>query len=135
MTRRARAMKWDSQREYLEALLERLSSGVLTLDISRHIQTFNQAATEILGTSAEQMSGVSLDALVESFPYLEPLERALSPLLTETEGDWQEQVVLFAGSGRQVLMCRGTTLHNLQSDHRRLRRCVRRRYSVDSGPA
>lgn len=106
----------ESQREYLQAVLERLSSGVLTLDAGGRIHTYNQAASEILGATTGQMDDCDLAGLVEALPYLEPLGQALSPLLDRRESDWQEQVVLFAGSGRQVLMCRGTRLQNLQSD-------------------
>jgi len=105
----------ESQREYLQAVLERLTSGVLTFDERGRVRTANQAACEILGTEPERLSGGTMAELAGELPYLEPLERALKPLLGRRQGDWQEQVVLFGSSGRQVLMCRGTTLQNLQS--------------------
>src|SRR5690606_22601441 len=39
----------ERQRAYLEAVLARLSSGVLALDYEGKLRTFNQAASDILG--------------------------------------------------------------------------------------
>ena len=47
----------ESQRAYLETVLRRLSTGVLTLDGKQRLVTVNRAATEILGVDLDAMIG------------------------------------------------------------------------------
>ena len=46
----------EGQRAYLETVLARLSSGVLTLDQSGRLQTCNAAASQILGVDLQPRS-------------------------------------------------------------------------------
>jgi nitrogen fixation/metabolism regulation signal transduction histidine kinase len=47
----------ESQRAYLETVLARLSSGVLTLDQAGRLQTCNAAASQILGVDCTAFIG------------------------------------------------------------------------------
>ena len=116
-TRRSRD-EADAERAYLEAVLSRLSSGVLTLDGDLSLRTVNPSAIEILGISLEPLLGCSLDALLSSdHAVLRTFFKTITPHLTDSSDDWQEQVLLFGASGRQVLMCRGTGFAGTSSDH------------------
>ncbi len=100
----------ESQRRYLETVLARLSSGVLSLDTHHCLLTANPAACQILGIPLEQSLGQHLDHLAEQYPELQALAQALNQHCQHQADDWREEVVLFGNSGRKVLMCRGTHL-------------------------
>jgi len=100
----------EEQRTYLEAVLARLSSGVLTLDQHERLFTFNLAAEEILGVELEAEVGRTLDRIAAGHEHLGGLAEAVRTHLAEPHADWREEVILLGASGRQVLMCRGTPL-------------------------
>ncbi|NIR27973.1 MAG: HAMP domain-containing protein [Gammaproteobacteria bacterium] len=105
----------EGQRRYLEAVLARLSSGVVTLDHEHRLFTANMAAAQILRVDLESEAGKTLNAISETYPNLQPLTETACAHLDESTGDWREQVILFGAGGRQVLVCRGTPLPG--SDH------------------
>ena len=96
----------EQQRAFLEAVLKRLSSGVLTIDRTGVLYTYNDAAELILG--------VRLDNIAEHTQpgYLRQFFAALEPHLLHTD-EWREEITLFTRSGRQVLMCRGSPIPDL----------------------
>jgi len=104
----------ETQRAYLEAILKRLSSGVLTVGADGVLHTANPAAAAILDVPLEELRGRTLDAMAKEFPHLEPFARALVPHLSaQGDSEWREEVVLFGAAGRQVLMCRATVLRRM----------------------
>ncbi len=105
----------EGQRRYLEAVLARLSSGVVTLDHEHRLFTANMAAAQILRVDLESEAGKTLNAISETYPNLQPLTETACAHLDESTGDWREEVILFGAGGRQVLVCRGTPLPG--SDH------------------
>lgn len=107
----------EAQRAYLEAVLERLSSGVMTLDSAQRIRTVNDSALQILGFPGERLEGKPLRECVDGHRSLEPFVLAVEPHILSDQQDWQEQVIFLGHSGRQVLMCRGTTLAGAGPDH------------------
>ena len=104
----------EAQRAYLETVLRRLSTGVLTLDTGRRIVTANRAATEILGVDLDAAVGTPLGALARAHPALEPLVRALAARLdgaaNETLRDWREEVGIDTPRGNRVLVCSTASL-------------------------
>jgi len=100
----------ETQRAYLEAVLDRLSSGVLTLDREHHIRTANPSVAHILRVPLDQLSGRSLQEISTRHGHLQAFKKALTPHLDGSESDWQQQLELFGSGGHQVLMCRGTAL-------------------------
>ncbi len=100
------------QRTYLQAVLARLSSGVLTFDHSGCLRTYNIAAEQILHTRLGKRVGRSSDDHPPNHSPSQHIQRffeALKPWLQHPE-DWRQEVTLFAGTGRLVLMCRGSSL-------------------------
>ena len=100
----------EAQRAYLEAVLRRLSTGVLTLDNERRLVTVNQAACQILGVDLEAHRGESLTTICEHHDHLLALVDALASHADAQSADWREEIVLFGASGRQVLMLSGAPL-------------------------
>lgn len=113
-TRRSQ-IQLEEQRAYLEAVLSRLSTGVITFDTSRRLVTANHAAEQILGIDLEAHSGNTLESIGEAYAHLTPLAETVELHLDDAAGDenvadWREQLTLFGTSGRQVLMCSGAPL-------------------------
>ncbi len=103
----------DAQLTYLEIVLERMSSGILSLDGHHRLRTSNAAAGKILGVNLDGLIHQPLLTACESFPSLQALCQAVEHHLVNEGGDWQEEVVLFSSTGRKVLNCRGTRLPSL----------------------
>ncbi len=110
----------EEQSAYLEAVLSCLSSGVLTFDDQATLHTINSAAEQILGLEIGPNPELSLADLQARYPLLEPLVETITSQLNHEHGTWQAEVVLFGPNGRQVLICRGSTLHgggSAQGEH------------------
>ncbi len=99
----------ESQRAYLETVLARLSSGVLTLDQAGRLQTCNAAASQILGVDLQAFVGTHSQRIAVEQPVLQDLIEAITPQLTQG-GDWRQEITWFSGAGRRILMCRGSSL-------------------------
>lgn len=99
----------EAQHAYLEAVLGRLSSGVLVLDNKKTLRTANISSGDILGADISGLMGELLEQLANHYPYLDNFVTHISADL-DKRGDWREQITLFGASGRQVLMCSGTSL-------------------------
>ncbi|MFN0110218.1 MAG: ATP-binding protein [Blastocatellia bacterium] len=54
----------DERRGYIEAVLQSLSAGVISLDENGNVTTLNEAARELLRISEPSVTGVSLEALL-----------------------------------------------------------------------
>ncbi len=100
----------EAQRAYLEAVLGRLSSGVLTLDRHLRLRTANAAASKVLGLDLTALCGTLFALVAEQHPHLRPLLEAVRDAARAGMADWRAEVQLFGAGGRQVLMCRGTPL-------------------------
>lgn len=100
----------EAQHAYLETVLGRLSSGVMALDAGGCIQTANQAAHDILKVDLHEFLGRPLSGLAMVSAQLKQFVEAIREPIEDEVRDWREQVTLFGGEGRQVLLCRGTPL-------------------------
>jgi len=99
----------EEQRRYLEAVLTRLSSGVITLDHAQCLFKVNRAANQILKVDLDEALGNTFTTLSEIHPHLRPLAETLS-VHAYTGDDWHQEISLFGTGGRQVLLCHGTPL-------------------------
>lgn len=100
----------EAQRAYLEAVIGRLSSGVLVLDQDNRLRTVNISSGQILGIDITSRLGERLEDILADYRYLEPLIKTIENRSGADTGEWREQVTLFGTSGRQILMCSGTSL-------------------------
>ena len=100
----------ETQQKYLEAVLERLSSGVLVLDSDNSLRTVNISGGSILGLDISEISGHQFGNVCERYQHLEQLYNVIRFHEDRNDQVWDSQVTLFGASGRQVLMCRGTSV-------------------------
>jgi nitrogen fixation/metabolism regulation signal transduction histidine kinase len=104
------ARETEQQRAWLEAVLERLSAGVLGFDRDGRLRVANRAAEAILGVALSAHVGRTLGELrhtrADLAPFIDPLARHLRENLRE----WREELVVDTGAGRRMLMLRGTAL-------------------------
>ncbi len=99
----------EAQHTYLEAVLGRLSSGVLVLDKNKVLRTANISSGKILAADITSLIDKPLSEIASQYPYLDSLITSISADL-DKRGDWRDQITLFGASGRQILMCSGTSL-------------------------
>ncbi len=105
----------EEQRTYLEAVLARLSSGVMTFDNERRLHTVNEAAAQILGVALDTELGKTLQELALRHQHLRPLADALynqlGPNFEHAQStEWRDELSIFGQSGRKTLFCAGTPL-------------------------
>lgn len=100
----------EAQHAYLETVLGRLSSGVITIDIHGTLHTANTAAGHILEFIPEQAIGKTLSELTEQYASLEPFSHAIDQSRLGNSSEWRAEVSLPGPSGQQILMCRGSRL-------------------------
>ena len=106
----------ETQHAYLDAVLGRLSSGVMVLDAKERIRTANISSGRILGLEKDALHNRTLDEISHAYPYLEQLGDTIRLNLMQQKPDWREQITLFGISGRQILMCSGASLSFAKED-------------------
>lgn len=100
----------EAQRQYLNTLLQSLSSGVLVVGPDGRLRTLNRAASEVLAVDLTPWLEQPVAALGQAVPPLEPLVRMLDRRRLEGALEWRQEVLLDRGNERQVLMVRGALL-------------------------
>ncbi len=103
----------ETRRDYLETLLGRLSSGVVSIDADRRILTANEAAAEILDVPTRALRHLPLRELPQRSIELQGFVQLIVDH-HEDRGEWREQVHLLRASGEQILMLRGAPLETGQ---------------------
>lgn len=107
----------ETQRNYLETVLGRLSSGVVAFDEAQQLRTANPAARTILALTFAEDGGVSLAQMVDQQPELLPWIETVRHQLTVGK-TWRAEVVLQRSEGNQTLLCRGSPLPVPNSEQR-----------------
>ncbi len=100
----------QQEHDYLNVVLEHLSSGVVTLDEDMVIRRVNSAASQILRYPLQQHVGLSLSKVCGDVEDLQLFLKALEPWLANPQEDWQSEISLVTEQGRKVLVCRGAGL-------------------------
>jgi nitrogen fixation/metabolism regulation signal transduction histidine kinase len=98
----------EGQRAYLETVLERLSSGVLTFDDEQRLRTANAAAEKILGANLQRLIGFPVQTLALNSPVLRQFVEGLQSPLRQTQEESRGELALFGGEGRKMLIYRAT---------------------------
>ena len=98
----------EGQRSYLETVLDRLSSGVLTFDATHKLRTVNPAAEKILGSELQQSIGAPLQSMAVKSTMLRQFVDAMREPLMETQQEWRGELTLYGTGGRKMLICRAT---------------------------
>ena len=101
------------QHDYLNTVMEHISSSVITLDEDRVIRRINSASELILGISKQTYVGKTFKEICNDATALRPLLESISPHLHRHTKEWQCDVTLTKDSGhKQILVCKGTVLTN-----------------------
>jgi nitrogen fixation/metabolism regulation signal transduction histidine kinase len=106
----------ERQRAYLETVLGNLSSGVLSFDSTMRLLTANQAADAILHADFGQYVGWPLTVLTGAYPHLADWMDTVEGHLHGREESWQQEIPFLGPTGRQELLCRGTSLFNADGE-------------------
>ena len=99
----------EDQRAYLETVLRRLSSGVLSFDLNHQLRTSNETAQQILSIELGE-SDVNLESLKLKFSWLQPFFDYIQEGMREGGYEWQKEIEVIGAQGRQVLNVRGSRL-------------------------
>lgn len=105
----------DSQRNYLQTILENLSSGVISLDQNLVIKTANATASQILNTDINEYISRNVAQLSMEHEILKSFFDQILPMMQVNKTQWQTEVKLLGDSQgnkfqSKILMCRGVTL-------------------------
>ncbi len=94
----------EGQRAYLETVMGRLSSGLMTFDAELKLRTVNPAAQTILDCELDDSIDYTLVELREhSSTLAQFIDLLQEPLLSDQE--WNQELSLFSSKGSKVLMC------------------------------
>jgi two-component system nitrogen regulation sensor histidine kinase NtrY len=96
----------ESRRRYVETILDRLATGVVSVDVAGSIRTWNAAASRLLGIE-QRVSGLPVAAVLGS-PDLQPLAIAIDEAGRRRE-DLRPQEVSITREGREVHLAVMTT--------------------------
>jgi nitrogen fixation/metabolism regulation signal transduction histidine kinase len=107
---RLSAQQVEKERAKLEAILARLSTGVIAIESNGSMRIANEAASAILNVDFTDLAGRRLTELTADHPMLADFMSALEPYLRSSEADWRQQVTIQGSSGRRILMCACTEL-------------------------
>lgn len=108
--------KAEAQRAHLETVLTRLSSGVMVIGQDTVIQTVNDSAGQILNVPVSTLLNRTLEEVRASNNYLERFIDQIAENIVDRQKDWREQITIFGASGRQVLMCSGAMLPDVETE-------------------
>lgn len=104
----------QQEHDYLNVVLEHLSSGVITLDNEGIIRRMNTTAANILKVNIKGWVGNTLGNAIEQYPHLRIFQDAFSLKLAQIEqspaNEWQTEISIEQQHKRLLLVCRGAIL-------------------------
>ena len=95
----------EAERHYLEIILARLSTGVISLEPDLVIRTVNRSAGAILGVDLSAAVGRPLTEVAKDQGLLGQFVDVAQVHFVAGEAEWREQIVLRSEGGRRVLTC------------------------------
>ncbi len=102
--------KLEEERANVEAILARLSTGVIAVEHDGHIRNANEAAGTILNADLASAAGLPLAALADRHPELAAFTQALHEHWESGETEWRERVTVRTDAGRRELVCASSAL-------------------------
>lgn len=106
----------ENQRAYLELVLSRISTGVVTLDENHQVRTCNTSAASILRTTPAELQSVGGDNVDDSNLFVQQFFEGISPMIQGGRADWSLELELVTDQGRKPIMCRGATMQTSGQD-------------------
>lgn len=105
-----------AQKTYLEAIMDTISSGVITLDAEMRLHTANRKANALLALSIDAHFGEKpTDNLADIEDSYGELMHALLSDIGSAKQNWQREVTLTRYAQRKVLRCQGSRLVSVNS--------------------
>ena len=106
----------ETQREYLEAVLANLSSGVISLNESLELESYNARANKILNIELNDDISTKIADLRYKYENLTPFFEAIYHASSKSMPNWQDERTIMGSKGKQFLIIQGTKLpHQQQS--------------------
>lgn len=102
----------ENQRWYLESVLSRLSSGVLSIDEDMRIRMSNAASGQILNVDNRTLLHQNIDYLSVKNKTLKPLVDLIKQKMEDHARKWQQEILIAEDSLRRVLVIRGSRIRN-----------------------
>ncbi len=106
----------EEQKNYLETVLSRLSSGVLVINEKKQIETISDSAVMILQAEENDYLNKDLETLVTTDKRLIPFFTCIQNNINENQDEWREQITLTDTSNEQFLVISGATLTSLNKN-------------------
>jgi len=101
----------ENSKTYLESILSKLTSGVLTFDERLYVKTMNAAAHDILAVPGGAFHGLKLSEWPRHVQSVAPFaEIALRHFASSGMRQWEEQMEYRRADGPRTLLLRGTRL-------------------------
>lgn len=100
----------ERQREYLQTLLEHLSTGVISIDDEGHLRTANSAANTIFGIEFEARVGQHVADIAREIEWPEAFIQRLKDVWESTAREQEGQVSIDTASGRKELQWHTTSM-------------------------
>ncbi|MFW6314049.1 MAG: ATP-binding protein [Desulfohalobiaceae bacterium] len=109
-------LELEQRRKYMEAVLNNITSGVISLDQEDRISTVNKAALEILSTTSERLLSRKVSELLPR-EYLPLFNEALERLRHSPQTHWQRQLDIPLGSSQRKLLINALSLRSDQGEN------------------
>ena len=109
-------LQMQRQHDYLNIVLDNLTSGVITLDDDQVIRRVNTAAEHLFQAPLQQFKGQTLETLLTETPELFPLCDIILPYLDIEDAkesgnqEWQTEANLYFAGSKHTIVCRGAVL-------------------------
>lgn len=101
------------QHDYLNIVLNHLTSGVMTFDDKLIIRRLNMAGQQLLGIPGKNATDKTITDLVDDSDTLLAFVNAIMPHLKGQAVEWKTEIQTLEGNKRRTLVCQGTTLPQL----------------------
>jgi nitrogen fixation/metabolism regulation signal transduction histidine kinase len=105
------------QKNYLESVMEHITSGVLTIDETGFIKSGNPAACSIFDIDSYYFTELYMSDVVKEYPMMAGFFDIVKAHMAEDD-EWQEEVIISGYSSRKILHVTGTTLQPQTSDRK-----------------
>lgn len=108
-------LELEQRRKYMEAVLNNITSGVISLDKEDRISTVNQAALDILSTSSQRLLGFKATELLPH-RYWHLFQDALHQLRQSPSAHWQRQLDIKLHQSERKLLINALSLRSDQGE-------------------
>jgi len=105
----------EVQKLYMQAIIQNLSSGVITLDMHYRIRTINDVVQNILNTDLKRHIGKKIVDVTdrEDSAHLQDLVTNIAPRFEASTKPWSIQVDFSCKKGQKILLIHGSTLPSI----------------------